>query len=709
VNRKLLRAAAYFLYAVFMLAAVGCEQAAGSDANEHEDSLYSIAVDPALRLGSINLSLSKAAAGTTVGVTVEPNSGYDIVGESLAYSDWDGGNATVVQGNEDTLEYEFVMPAANIFVTAQFERESNNPYEIHIVQAPGGTISASAQSAKRRSIITLTVVPEENRQLKYGTLKHNDNVIEATGTETYSFAMPKADVTVTAEFKGYNVITGEGQMSMIGTEDWRLHEIYTLGNDIALSAWIPVGTPDDPFTGTFYGNGHAITIKSFSPDTAVFGIFGTARNARIADLNILVDNLNILFSGSAIVINAGFAAQSVSNSILQNITVGGAASITRTAAGNLIAGGVVGSAQNGSRILDCASSLDITASAEGIVITGGIAAAINTNSVIDNSYATGDIIVAKAMGHNVSAGGLLGSARTYATVSNSGASGNVSALADNTGATSMDNLYMIYVGGLAGYSGQSVIRNCSASGDVCAKSPYPYAGGVVGYNYQGSLLEQSYATGTITAESIGNLSYAGGVAGYNSNRDSIVSTVQDCYAEGNVLAKSTASSAWAGGVVGSNANSGAVLRCYATGAVQAESGSSIGDFGDQPGASIAANAGGIAGYVYYNSATYAYIQNCAALNSSVTANKIVASFNVNARRVAGLNDDYGYCKNNIACVSSISAGGSAVTPNPDADGLDGADCAAQPAQSVYTETLGWDFSTVWKMGGEGYPILQWQQ
>jgi hypothetical protein len=47
------------------------------------------------------------------------------------------------------------------------------------------------------------------------------------------------------------------------------------------------------------------------------------------------------------------------------------------------------------------------------------------------------------------------------------------------------------------------------------------------------------------------------------------------------------------------------------------------------------------------------------------------------------------------------------TADTDVSGKDGADCAAQPAQSVY-EGLGWDFATVWKMGSDGYPVLRWQ-
>jgi hypothetical protein len=40
--------------------------------------------------------------------------------------------------------------------------------------------------------------------------------------------------------------------------------------------------------------------------------------------------------------------------------------------------------------------------------------------------------------------------------------------------------------------------------------------------------------------------------------------------------------------------------------------------------------------------------------------------------------------------------------------IDGDDCAAKPAQSLY-EGLGWDFVTVWKMGRDGYPALRWQE
>ncbi|MDR2445482.1 MAG: hypothetical protein LBD44_06065, partial [Spirochaetaceae bacterium] len=55
----------------------------------------------------------------------------------------------------------------------------------------------------------------------------------------------------------------------------------------------------------------------------------------------------------------------------------------------------------------------------------------------------------------------------------------------------------------------------------------------------------------------------------------------------------------------------------------------------------------------------------------------------------------------------------ATTPDPPAmektaGGMDGADCAAKPDEAAFT-AMGWDFAGVWKMGGDGYPVLDWEE
>lgn len=80
---------------------------------------------------------------------------------------------------------------------------------------------------------------------------------------------------------------------------------YILMNDLDLSGenWIPIGTENDPFAGTFNGNGHCIknmTIhidKSYRPeDTKHVGLFGYGRHVKLK--NIVLDNVNIDIANS---------------------------------------------------------------------------------------------------------------------------------------------------------------------------------------------------------------------------------------------------------------------------------------------------------------------------------------------------------------------------------------------------------------------------
>jgi hypothetical protein len=48
-----------------------------------------------------------------------------------------------------------------------------------------------------------------------------------------------------------------------------------------------------------------------------------------------------------------------------------------------------------------------------------------------------------------------------------------------------------------------------------------------------------------------------------------------------------------------------------------------------------------------------------------------------------------------------------IVPVPGYDTEDGANCEERPTQAVFTN-LGGDFSRVWKMGSDGYPIFVWQ-
>ncbi len=111
-----------------------------------------------------------------------------------------------------------------------------------------------------------------------------------------------------------------------------------------------------------------------------------------------------------------------------------------------------------------------------------------------------------------------------------------------------------YAGGVAGYSYDGKIENCSVSGSV---SGTMFAGGVVGYQYGGSITECN------SSATVKGVNYAGGMAGSTNNSASLTG----CYATGSVsVANNITTDAFAGGVVGYNGG-GTLTACYATGSV----------------------------------------------------------------------------------------------------------------------------------------------
>ena len=114
-------------------------------------------------------------------------------------------------------------------------------------------------------------------------------------------------------------------------------------------------------------------------------------------------------------------------------------------------------------------------------------------------------------------------------------------------------------GGLTGNNNGSILRSY-ATGAVSGGSQG--VGGLVGFNSgtPAATIVKSYATGAVTATALG-----GGLVGINS----VGASVSKSYATGAVTATATATASTAGGLIGSN--SGAVTQSYATGAVNATS------------------------------------------------------------------------------------------------------------------------------------------
>jgi filamentous hemagglutinin family protein len=255
-------------------------------------------------------------------------------------------------------------------------------------------------------------------------------------------------------------------------------------------------------------------------------IMGSSANVTVT-VGDAPDQNNLNFAGGLVGSNLGAIAGS---SATGNVS-GGALSYV---------GGLVG--QNGVDSCECAPS-------------------------IASSFATGMV----SGSGNVQLGGLVGVNAAGSMIQNSYASGNVTGTNLVAGSGSGD------VATAAGFAGKNggTITNAFATGNVSASGGSFgdfVAGGFVGVNNSSGTIQGTpaqskftYATGSVTGSAN---SVAGGFAGQNSGH------INFAYASGNVH---VGSSSYAGGFVAGNA--GSIFQAFATGAVTDDGNTVLGGFG----------------------------------------------------------------------------------------------------------------------------------
>ncbi|MEY7849273.1 GLUG motif-containing protein [Natrarchaeobius sp. A-rgal3] len=374
------------------------------------------------------------------------------------------------------------------------------------------------------------------------------------------------------------------QLQCIGDDDAGpgLEDDYVLTNDIDAersqymndhTAFAPIGDEDAPFTGSFDGNGHAITELTIEdPDgdgpTGLFAVFDDdgagheIHNVSLLEVDVWSDQDNSEHTGGLV--------GHVEEGALSNVTVTG--TVTGGETTGLVAGEVEGSITN----------VVADGTASGDDHTGLVAGAVDGS--ITNATATGDVTGDRFTGvvagevdgdfQHVSAtgtasggtltGGAVGELRP-ADVSNVSADVDVTADGDDdrwigglagrildgeaTQLTATGNVTGTdEVGGLAG-SVTGSVTDSIATGDVSGDGN---VGGFVGDLHNGEVTT-SVATGDVDAT--GN--NAGGFAGYV-----LGGSVSNSYAQGGVSGGGNA-----GGFLG-RFQSGDASAVYATGAVE---------------------------------------------------------------------------------------------------------------------------------------------
>jgi|GEM_PF-4566747 The GLUG motif. len=178
------------------------------------------------------------------------------------------------------------------------------------------------------------------------------------------------------------VFTSEGMKRIaLGTPT----KYYVLMADLVLENWLPIGDNSSNsaatrFTGNFNGNGHTITIKSFSTDITPdrtyyhYGLFGciSTTTSSVQSLRAHLSNTSISNDSEDATAYIGGIAGSLLQSTIKNCAVTGELSIDWGR--DIYTGGLAGSINTAGKIEYCYSTVNIDAEVGAAVnYVGGIA------------------------------------------------------------------------------------------------------------------------------------------------------------------------------------------------------------------------------------------------------------------------------------------------------------------------------------------------
>jgi hypothetical protein len=568
-----------------------------------------------------------------------------------------------------------------------------------------------------------------------------------------------ATITVTRIDAAVRGIESAAELARIGADPaYPAAGVYSLLNDITLENWSPI-CATEPFSGTFNGEGHTITLNNFDdrpvgsinvatdiPNTmpsppvtqykVFLGIFASVKGAPAAQAELKNFSVNAKVS-STVTENSGTAVGLVAAygeyALFEDIDVSGSFSFENKY--TAYAGGVAGILRGkGTIVRNCTSSvtMDIRPGAGYPLIAGlpnpfsfagGIAGYMEDGVGIENCHNSGDVqAISASGGSQLMAGGILGGTfygfsdwyNGYITGCSSSGDITVGAMGFWPMAGGIAG---VICGGYGSLENSTRITRSFATGTIKLASPsgsgnestqgisgqWPYLGGIVGYVYFGAWVSQCYFDGNVIVNR--PYDYTGGIAGYLSfatGNTGVPCVLEDCWSSGTVTGYNNA-----GGIVGQHQANSIVRRSYSRSAVSLTNG----------GASAAAQwgIGGIAG-AHFSSWLPDALAQCVALNASIQTPK-TANGEGSIHRIAGKLSAVAVLKNNWALSGLLPvAGDGSYKADKGADKGDGRDdihlaylSDGKPIQKFYAEILGWDFENVWKMGSDGYPKLRWQE
>ena len=186
---------------------------------------YNVTVAGTVENGTVGVEPKTAAAKAVVTVTVTPNTNFKYTDGSLKATYTDGGTKKeindfkAVDGKENT--YTFEMPAADVTVSAAFEKIATETYTVTVDKGGDGKVTVNGQKTekleglKSGDPVTLKIDPIDTDTLltKLAGVTVTSGKVEVSTTKVdeknYTFTMPDGNVNVSVQFTTveYSIVT----------------------------------------------------------------------------------------------------------------------------------------------------------------------------------------------------------------------------------------------------------------------------------------------------------------------------------------------------------------------------------------------------------------------------------------------------------------------------------------------------------------------
>lgn len=451
-----------------------------------------------------------------------------------------------------------------------------------------------------------------------------------------------------ASAAGETVLSDAASLSALMRDPTAWGGSYKLGADIDMrgTAQNPIGTYETPFTGSFDGAGHTVTVDITADGTA--GLFGVAEGATIRGITV---------EGT---VRNSFAATDAETKIDDKYPGTGA---------------LCGVALSGTTLADCT----VRAAVTGPGNVGGLCGVVYNygDATVTVENCVGETEITSTYGN---AGGLIGRIQTASAASPAVLVSGCANRADVQSVSEDRNR----LAGIAGYvrteAGEIRIAACENTGNITAQnsgakgSNNPFAAGIAGRIE--AVTDATAAVRILDCKNTGNIEsshHAGGITAYINRSDKATETASEIVGCLNTGAVSGPSHA--GGIVGYSQN-----RCGAN--VR----SAVKDCENRGAVSSSACAGGLVGRWYGFDILTSYS------SGKVTADSLAGG-------IAGKAEGEIFCETNavyLAGTADVAVGAS----NPICVEMAAASVAAADAGKA-DGFVGFDFASVWQTGKDG--------